>query len=90
MLQSTYTLHSQQSNATRPQEVWHIYYPGEINYREFVPLLITYAALFFYVYFSLRKMEFVKSKVISKPNKKDAILLRVIPCDSLTLIYMEK
>ena len=68
MLQSTYTLHSQQSNTTRPQEVWHIYYPGEINYREFVPLLITYAALFFYVYFSLRKMEFVKSKVISTPQ----------------------
>ncbi|XP_059471097.1 sterol regulatory element-binding protein cleavage-activating protein isoform X2 [Neocloeon triangulifer] len=63
MLMGIYPLYSQNLSSARPQEIWHIYYPGEINYREFVPLLVTYAALFFYVYFSLRKMDFVKSKV---------------------------
>ncbi|XP_065352415.1 sterol regulatory element-binding protein cleavage-activating protein [Cloeon dipterum] len=63
MLVTNYPLHSQNFTSNRPQEIWHIYYPGEINYKEFVPLLVTYAALFLYVYFSLRKMDFVKSKI---------------------------
>lgn len=52
------------SNATLPpQEVLHIYFPGQFNLREFVPLTITYFILFLYMYFSVRKIELVKSKV---------------------------
>lgn len=41
----------------------HIYYPGEFDYREFVPLSGTYILLFIYIYFSVRKIELVRSKV---------------------------
>lgn len=39
-----------------------IYYPGQFNYHELVPLLITFFGLFLYVYFSVRKIEFIRSK----------------------------
>ncbi|GLH11360.1 F-box/WD repeat-containing protein 7 [Gryllus bimaculatus] len=45
------------------QEVLHIYYPGEFNISELVPLTVTYFMLFIYVYFSVCKIELVKSKV---------------------------
>lgn len=41
----------------------HIFYPGEFNYSDFFPLMVTFVALFFYVYFSVRKIELVKSKI---------------------------
>lgn len=39
-----------------------IYYPGQFNYHELVPLTITFFGLFIYIYFSVRKIEFIKSK----------------------------
>lgn len=42
----------------------HIYYPGEFDYRELVPLSGTYILLFVYIYFSVRKIELVRSKVV--------------------------
>lgn len=39
-----------------------IYYPGEFNYHELVPLCITFIGIFLYVYFSVRKIESIKSK----------------------------
>lgn len=44
-------------------EINLIYYPGEFNYYEFVPLCMAFFGLFLYIYFSVRKIEFVKSKV---------------------------
>ncbi|XP_039279240.1 sterol regulatory element-binding protein cleavage-activating protein [Nilaparvata lugens] len=41
----------------------HIYYPGEFDYAELAPLSGIYALLFAYVYFFLRKIELVRSKV---------------------------
>lgn len=46
-----------------PQKILHIYFPGQFNLREFVPLTVTYFILFLYMYFSVRKIELVKSKV---------------------------
>lgn len=43
-------------------EVVHIYYPGEFNYYEFIPLIVAFILFFIYIYFSVRKIEFVKSK----------------------------
>lgn len=40
----------------------HIYYPGEFNYYEFIPLIVAFILFFIYIYFSVRKIEFVKSK----------------------------
>lgn len=39
-----------------------IYYPGQFNYHELIHLTITFVGLFMYVYFSVRKIEFIKSK----------------------------
>ncbi|XP_049885898.1 sterol regulatory element-binding protein cleavage-activating protein [Pectinophora gossypiella] len=47
---------------THVEEVTLIYYPGQFNYHELVPLMITFIGLFLYVYFSVRKIEFIKSK----------------------------
>jgi hypothetical protein len=44
-------------------ETLHIFYPGEFNYSDFFPLTMTFVALFVYVYFSVRKIELIKSKV---------------------------
>ncbi|VVD04138.1 unnamed protein product [Leptidea sinapis] len=40
-----------------------VHYPGRCNYRELVPLLISFVGLFLYVYFSVRKITFIKSKL---------------------------
>lgn len=40
-----------------------IEYPGEINYIEAVPLFVAFILLFLYYYFSVRKIEIIKSKL---------------------------
>ncbi|XP_067004981.2 sterol regulatory element-binding protein cleavage-activating protein isoform X2 [Anabrus simplex] len=44
-------------------EVLHVYYPGEFSLQELVPFTVTCFILFLYMYFSVRKIELVKSKV---------------------------
>lgn len=58
-----YPLH-QDKPYTHADEVTIMYYPGQFNYHELIPLTITFAGLFLYVYFSVRKMEFIKSKLL--------------------------
>ncbi len=41
----------------------HIYFPEDVNYGELIPLSLTYFILFLYIYFSMRKIEHIKSKV---------------------------
>lgn len=66
-LTTYYSLHqSEDKNATHSplaNETLHILYPGEFNYSDFFPLAMTFVALFVYVYFSVRKIELVKSKL---------------------------
>ena len=45
------------------QFVFYMYYPELFNYLELIPLVLFCVALFVYVYFSIRKMEMVKSKL---------------------------
>lgn len=65
-LTTYYPLHqSEDNNGTNvvpADETLHIFYPGEFNYSDFFPLTMTFVALFFYVYFSVRKIELIKSK----------------------------
>lgn len=61
-LQEMYPLY-QDKPYTHVDDVTLIYYPGQFNYYELVPLLITFVGLFLYVYFSVRKIEFIKSKL---------------------------
>ncbi|OXU21849.1 hypothetical protein TSAR_009631 [Trichomalopsis sarcophagae] len=62
-----YPLHQSQDNNgsynVPIDETLHILYPGEFNYSDFFPLTMTFVALFVYVYFSVRKIELIKSKV---------------------------
>ncbi|XP_013179398.1 PREDICTED: sterol regulatory element-binding protein cleavage-activating protein [Papilio xuthus] len=60
-LKELYPLY-QDSAPISGNEVTIIYYPGQFNYREPIPLLITFFGLFLYVYFSVRKIEFIRSK----------------------------
>ncbi|XP_053624059.1 sterol regulatory element-binding protein cleavage-activating protein [Plodia interpunctella] len=59
-LMEMYPLH--QESYKRIDEAILIYYPGQFNYHELVPLTITFMGLFLYVYFSVRKIEYIKSK----------------------------
>lgn len=43
--------------------VLHLHYLGDFDCHEFLPLFCTYLALFLYMYFSVRKIELVRSKV---------------------------
>lgn len=66
-METYYPLHQstdQNGSYTVPtDETIHILYPGEFNYNDFFPLAMTFVALFVYVYFSLRKIELINSKV---------------------------
>ncbi|XP_057319656.1 sterol regulatory element-binding protein cleavage-activating protein [Microplitis mediator] len=64
-LTNYYSLHQSKNNSTSlpSDETLDIFYPGEFNYSDFFPLMMTFFALFFYVYFSVRKIELIKSKV---------------------------
>ncbi|GAB6026796.1 hypothetical protein CHUAL_013289 [Chamberlinius hualienensis] len=43
--------------------ITHIYFCGQYGVVEFVPLIVAYVILFLYIYFSVRKIEMVKSKI---------------------------
>ncbi|KAG8228658.1 hypothetical protein J437_LFUL008309 [Ladona fulva] len=45
------------------ESILHIYYPGHFNLHRMLPLLAIYVVLFLYIYFSVRKMELVRSKL---------------------------
>lgn len=68
-LQTLYPLHQNLSfnsieNAGNIyNETAYIYYPGEINFNEFFPIAIAFLLLFLYYYFSVRKIELIKSKI---------------------------
>lgn len=62
-MKTYYHLHQNVSNNTDNDEILNIFYPGEFNYSEFFPLMMTFLALFFYEYFQVRKIELVKSKL---------------------------
>ncbi|KAK2584484.1 hypothetical protein KPH14_006859 [Odynerus spinipes] len=64
-LKSYYRLHQSEDNATSTvtDNMLHIFYPGEFNYSDFFPLMMTFFVLFFYIYFSVRKIELIKSKI---------------------------
>lgn len=44
-------------------EMLNVFYPGEFNYSEFFPLAMALLVIFFYMYYSVRKIEMVKSKI---------------------------
>lgn len=39
-----------------------VFYPEDINYYEFIPLLVSFIVMFVYYYFSVRKIDFIKSR----------------------------
>ncbi|KAK9501038.1 hypothetical protein O3M35_002162 [Rhynocoris fuscipes] len=41
----------------------HVYHLGDFDFHDFLPLFFIYLGLFFYMYFSVKKIEMVKSKV---------------------------
>jgi hypothetical protein len=68
-LLDTYPLHQKHmytNDARRLQRspVMYIYYPGDFNIKEFVPLCCAYTMLFAYVYFSIRKVDMIRSRFV--------------------------
>ncbi|CAB0019476.1 unnamed protein product [Nesidiocoris tenuis] len=64
-LKTLYPLHqnSSECDSCLPSDVIHVYHRGDFDFQEFLPLFFTYLILFFYMYFSVRKIELVRSKV---------------------------
>ncbi|XP_045470595.1 sterol regulatory element-binding protein cleavage-activating protein isoform X1 [Harmonia axyridis] len=61
-----YPLHQNDSNMPdqiSDENTISIRYPGEITYWEFVPITIAFILLFLYYYFSVKKIEAIKSKL---------------------------
>lgn len=47
-----------------PTSIMYVYYPGEFNWLEFTPLAIAFVMLFVYVYFSIRKIDEIRSRAL--------------------------
>lgn len=47
-----------------PTSIMYVYYPGEFNWLEFTPLAIAFVMLFAYVYFSIRKIDEIRSRAL--------------------------
>lgn len=61
----TYPLHQDDDTKfARSSSITYIYYPSEFNLFEFVPMCIAFLILFAYVYFSVRKMDVFKSRLV--------------------------
>uniref|UniRef100_W4VSE5 Sterol regulatory element-binding protein cleavage-activating protein n=1 Tax=Corethrella appendiculata TaxID=1370023 RepID=W4VSE5_9DIPT len=52
------------NNKKSTKSIMYIYYPGEFNWIEFVPLCGAFVILFLYVYFSVRKIDVIRSRLI--------------------------
>ncbi|CAO1392652.1 unnamed protein product [Diamesa tonsa] len=67
-LQKLYPLHQNVDPVTvnddQQSSVMYIYYPGEFNLVEFVPLCAAFGLLFIYIYFSIRKVEMIRSRFV--------------------------
>uniref|UniRef100_A0A1B6CPD3 Sterol regulatory element-binding protein cleavage-activating protein n=1 Tax=Clastoptera arizonana TaxID=38151 RepID=A0A1B6CPD3_9HEMI len=65
-LSRLYPLHQSEHNESNvtvhSENILHIYYPGEFDYKELVPLITAYLVFFIYIYFSVFKIEIVRSK----------------------------
>ncbi|XP_052897024.1 sterol regulatory element-binding protein cleavage-activating protein isoform X1 [Anopheles moucheti] len=46
------------------QSIMYIFYPGEFNWKEVLPQCIAFCMLFIYVYFSVRKIEVIRSRIM--------------------------
>lgn len=44
--------------------IMYVYYPGEFNWLEFTPLAVAFVMLFAYVYFSIRKIDEIRSRAV--------------------------
>ncbi|XP_053690026.1 sterol regulatory element-binding protein cleavage-activating protein [Sabethes cyaneus] len=54
-----------QSKASDEQSsIMYIFYPGEFDWKEFLPQCIAIVMLFSYVYFSVRKIEVIRSRLV--------------------------
>lgn len=55
----------QTSHSIRDQSsIMYIFYPGEFDWKEFLPQCITIVMLFLYVYFSVRKIDVIRSRLV--------------------------
>ncbi|GAB0092076.1 Sterol regulatory element-binding protein cleavage-activating protein [Sergentomyia squamirostris] len=52
------------NNGHHRESLTYIYYPGEFRVLEVMPLIITFILLFYYVYFSLRKIDLIRSRLL--------------------------
>lgn len=60
-----YPLHQEPTSKSQHREaITYIYYPGEFNVIECLPMCIAFLLVFIYVYFSVRKIDVFKSRFV--------------------------
>ncbi|XP_058116606.1 sterol regulatory element-binding protein cleavage-activating protein isoform X2 [Anopheles coustani] len=63
-----YPLHQKNTSAKEQpmgqQSIMYIFYPGEFNWKEVLPQCVAFVLLFIYVYFSVRKIEAIRSRLM--------------------------
>uniref|UniRef100_A0A182Q249 Sterol regulatory element-binding protein cleavage-activating protein n=1 Tax=Anopheles farauti TaxID=69004 RepID=A0A182Q249_9DIPT len=55
---------SHATGQTQQQSIMYIFYPGEFNWKEVLPQCVAFCVLFIYVYFSVRKIEAIRSRLM--------------------------
>ncbi|KAL1398702.1 hypothetical protein pipiens_020132, partial [Culex pipiens pipiens] len=69
-LTRTYPLHQpvedrqQQASPLDQSSIMYIFYPGEFDWKEFLPQCIAISMLWLYVYYSVRKIEEIRSRLV--------------------------
>lgn len=64
-LMHAYPLHQENvAKSTHREAITYIYYPGEFNVVECLPMCIAFLLVFMYVYFSVRKIDVFKSRFV--------------------------
>lgn len=67
-LTRTYPLHQPAEDGRQEKldqsSIMYIFYPGEFDWKEFLPQCIAMSMLFLYVYYSVRKIEEIKSRMV--------------------------
>ncbi|XP_058460282.1 sterol regulatory element-binding protein cleavage-activating protein isoform X2 [Malaya genurostris] len=63
-VENTSPSQTQKQKINEQSSIMYIFYPGEFDWKEFLPQCIAIMMLFLYVYFSVRKIEVIRSRLV--------------------------
>lgn len=87
-LTQVYPLHQEAESTKRHREaITYIYYPSEFNLLEFLPMCVAFLLLFIYVYFSVRKIDLFKSRIVLATSAVVTVLSSLLMAMGLCFFF---